>query len=57
MLVEFEAGHAPGLGFFGMPEEFSEIFGRRVDLNTPGWLSPYFQTEVLAEARTLYVEA
>jgi len=57
VLVEFEPGHAPGLDFFGMQEELSEIFGRRVDLNTPGWLSPYFRTEVLAEARPLYVQA
>jgi uncharacterized protein len=57
LLVEFEPGHAPGLDFFAMQEELSEIFGRRVDLNTPGWLSPYFRTEVLAEARPLYVQA
>jgi uncharacterized protein len=57
VLVEFEAGHAPGLDFFGMQEELSGIFGRRVDLNTPGWLSPYFRAQVLAEARPLYVQA
>src|SRR4051794_28571605 len=57
LLVEFEAGHAPGLGFFGMQEELSEIIGRRVDLNTPNWLSQHFRAQVQAEARPLYVQA
>lgn len=40
VLVEFEPGHVPGLAFFAMEEELSQIIGRRVDLNTPGFLSP-----------------
>ena len=32
VLVEFEPGHVPGLAFFAMEEELSEIFGRNVDL-------------------------
>ncbi len=55
LLVDFEPGHVPGLAFFGMEEEFSEILGRKVDLNTPRFLSPYFMEEVLAEAEELYV--
>ena len=55
VLVEFEPEHIPGLAFFGMQDELSEIFGRQVDLNTPGFLSPsYFRDEVLTGANTLY---
>ncbi len=43
VLVEFEPGHVPGLAFFGMEMELSEILGRKVDLNTPRFLSPYFR--------------
>jgi predicted nucleotidyltransferase len=39
VLVEFEPNHIPGLAFFGMQDELSKIFGRKVDLNTPGFLS------------------
>lgn len=39
VLVEFEPGHVPGLAFFAMEEELSRIIGRKVDLNTPGFLS------------------
>ena len=55
VLVEFEPGKTPGLAFFGMQEELSEILGRKVDLNTLECLSPYFRKEVLAEAEVLYV--
>src|SRR5260221_5452186 len=57
VLVEFEPGRSPGLDFFVMQEELTEIIGHRVDLNTPGWLSPYFRDHVVAEARPLYVQA
>jgi len=57
VLVEFEAGHTPGLDFFGMEIELSEILGRKVDLNTPGFLSRYYRDRVLAEAEDLYVAA
>jgi uncharacterized protein len=56
VLVEFEPEHIPGLAFFGMEDELSEILGRKVDLNTPGFLSPYFRDEVLAEAEVLYLK-
>lgn len=52
VLVEFEPGQVPGLAFFGMERELSEILGRKVDLNTPECLSPYFRDEVLAGAET-----
>jgi hypothetical protein len=54
VLVEFETGQTPGLEFFGMGDELSRIIGRRVDLNTPEFLSRYFREEVLAEARPVY---
>jgi predicted nucleotidyltransferase len=54
VLVEFEEGHTPGLAFFGIQEELSELLGRGVDLNTPNCLSPYFREEVQREAQTLY---
>ena len=47
VLVEFEPGTRVGLRFFRMEIELSEILGRKVDLNTPGFLSQ----EILAEAR------
>lgn len=55
VLIEFQPGHVPGLMFFGMQDELSGILGRQVDLNTPGFLSPYFRDEVLAEAEDVYV--
>ena len=55
VLVEFEPGHTPGLAFFGMEQELSEMLGRSVDLNTPQFLSPYFREKVLAEAEVQYV--
>lgn len=57
VLVEFETGHTPGLAFFRMQAELSDLFGRKVDLNTPGFLSRYFRDEVLAEAETVYAAA
>lgn len=57
VLVEFEPGKTPGLAFFAMQDELSELLGCSVDLNTPMWLSPYFRSQVLAEAEPVYVEA
>jgi predicted nucleotidyltransferase len=57
VLVEFEPEHVPGLAFFSMERELSALLGRRVDLNTPGFLSRYFRDEVLREAEPLYVAA
>ena len=55
VLVEFESGHVPGLAFFGMEEELAAIFGRKVDLHTPQFLSKYFRDQVVAEAEVQYV--
>ena len=54
VLVEFEDGHVPGLAFFGMQAELSRILGRKVDLNTPQFLSRHFRDDVLAEAEDQY---
>ena len=54
VLVEFQEGQTPGFGFFAMEDELAEILGRRVDLNTRGFLSRYFRDEVLAEAVVQY---
>ncbi len=54
VLVEFEPGKTPGFGFFAMQRELSALLGRRVDLNTPMFLSPNFRDEVLTESKVLY---
>lgn len=54
VLVEFEPGHTPGLRFFEMERELCDLLDRKVDLHTPGFLSPSFRDEVLAEAEVHY---
>lgn len=56
VLVEFEPNHVPGFAFFRMEEELSEILGRKVDLNTPNFLSRYFRNQVLQQAEVQYAE-
>ena len=53
--MEFEPGTTVGLKFFGMEQELSEMLGRKVDLNTPGFLSKYFREEVLVESEDVFV--
>ena len=57
VLVEFEPGRTPGLGFFRMQEDLSRLFCRTVDLHTPASLSRYFRSQVLSEAEDQYVAA
>ena len=54
VLVAFEPGHVPGLAFFSMQQELSEILARKVDLNTAEDLSRYFRDEVLTDAEVQY---
>jgi uncharacterized protein len=54
VLVEFESGHVPGLAFFTIQEELSDLLGGKVDLNTPRSLSRYFRDSMLNEAQELY---
>ena len=59
VLVEFEPNHVPGfIRLRGMELELSALLGgRKLDMNTPLCLSPYFRDKVLAEAEVLYAEA
>lgn len=55
VLVEFDAGHVPGLvTFAGMEMELPEIFGRKVDMRTREELSRYFRAEVVSSALPQY---
>jgi predicted nucleotidyltransferase len=54
VLVEFEPNARVGLQFFEIERELSRLLGRRVDLNTLGFLSKYFRDEVLAQAEVQY---
>ncbi len=54
LVVEFEPGRTPGLAFFELEHALSDLLGRRVDLNTEGFLSPYFRDQVLAEGQIVY---
>ena len=54
VLVEFDPNHIPGLAFFAMQRELSQILGREVDLNTPQFLSPYFRQQVQDEAAVIF---
>jgi len=56
VLVEFDPMCRVGLiRLAGLQRELSALLGRPVDLNTEGFLSPYFRDEVLLEAEIHYV--
>lgn len=58
VLVEFRPGTRIGLiRLMRLEFELGEIFGRKVDLNTPGFISRYFRSRVLAEREVQYAEA
>jgi len=57
VLAEFEPNVHPGLKFFGYGDELAELIGRKVDFNTPAWLSKHFRDEVMREAVPLYEQA
>ncbi|MEZ4668137.1 MAG: nucleotidyltransferase family protein [Anaerolineae bacterium] len=55
VLVEFDHEAKPGLfDLARMGRELTGILGRRVDLLTPGFLSPYFRQQVLDGALVVY---
>ena len=54
VLVEFLPGKTPGLAIVTMGDELSALFGRVVDLRTPGDLSRYFRDTVMQEAMLIY---
>ena len=58
VLVEFQAGHVPGLRFVSMERELSGLLhGRRVDMVTPKFLNPRIRDQVIRSAEPLYVAA
>lgn len=54
VLVEFEPSHIPGYNFFLIEEELSRLLGRKVDLQTPAFLSPGIRQSALSEAVRVY---
>jgi predicted nucleotidyltransferase len=54
VLVEFEPGHIPGYDFFLLEAELSRILGRKVDLQTLGFLSSGVRQSALSEAVRVY---
>lgn len=55
ILVEFEPGHVPGFIGLGTIElELAQLFGRKIDLHTPGSLNPEFRQKVFAEAEVQF---
>jgi predicted nucleotidyltransferase len=54
VLVTFETGHVPGLKFITMEEELSAMLGRKVDLLTPKFITPFIRERVLAEAEVQF---
>ncbi len=54
VLVEFQAGYAPGFGIVNIEQELGRLASRKVDLRSPGDLSRYVRGEVAREARVIY---
>lgn len=58
LLVEFEPGTPVGMfALVGIEMEFSDLFGRKVDLRTAPELSRYFRDDVVRTAEVLYERA
>jgi predicted nucleotidyltransferase len=57
VLVEFEPGHIPGLDFFLIEVELSDLLGRKVDLQTINFLSPEIRQVALSEAVVAYEQS
>jgi uncharacterized protein len=54
VLVEFEPDARLGLRYFSLEQELADLMGRKVDLNTPAFLSPDIRSNVQAVAEVLY---
>jgi predicted nucleotidyltransferase len=55
ILVEFEPNARVGLiRLAGLEIELAGIIGRKVDLNTPGFLSKYYRDAVIADSEVQY---
>jgi predicted nucleotidyltransferase len=57
VLVEFEPGARVGWDFVTIQDELGELFGRPVDLLTPGCIRPAYRDAILSSARNVYVAA
>ena len=57
IMIEFEAGSHPGLGWFDLEEELETVFCRKVDLGQKALLRPRVFREAEREAVVLYVAA
>lgn len=57
ILIEFKPGHVPGLKFFEIEAELSQLLGRKVDLQTTKFISQEFRQQILEEALTAYEQA
>ncbi len=57
LLVEFEPDAAIGLEFFAIERELTELIGRKVDLNTAGFINKRFRERIEAEAQVVYETA
>jgi predicted nucleotidyltransferase len=57
VLVEFENGHTPGLDFFLMEAELSDLLGRKADLQTRKFISLDILKNALSEAVAVYEQA
>jgi len=57
VLVEFEPGATPGLAFFSIQRQLSQLLDRPVDLLTPGSIRPAYRNEILNTAEDVYVAA
>ena len=55
VLVEFKPGTRVGLiRLSGLEMKLGDIIGRKVDLNTPGFLSKYYRDKILGDAEVQY---
>ena len=55
VLVEFDADASVGMIRLARLEiELGRLLGRKVELNTPGFLSKYFRDRILTEAEVQY---
>lgn len=58
MLVRFGKNGVRGLmGMVAMERQLGEVFGKKVDLVTQDFLSPYFRKQVLVETKPVYGKA
>lgn len=57
VLVEFQRGVRIGWDFIVIQDELAELFGRPVDLLTPGSIRPAYRQEILSTVEDIYVAA